>query len=526
MKVLVKKEDVLGTLGNLNAEERAFMEKNASMMCDLINKAVQGMMTSEEAELKLKNLTEKLDETLTANTELKQFNEELGKTVKNLSEAYEKAKQYGVSPVMANKFAEKFEQMMDSQKMQNFISGVEKTSGKFDGFKVKEIEAITSLTDNYEGDVLLSRQSDIMVSPFTSPKTSIRDVIRTIPGDPKQPAFTYLRVKEFDRNARYETENGRLVQSNLALEEVSATIRRVGSYFDLSKNMLMARVQLRAFLVAMIPGIITQSENAAILFGDGSKNHLQGIVNIPGVGSIEDQINEAIVSGIAGDVVSVESYADGKSCLVEFKNPISKALSAMVVTFKGASVNTSLNDPHSIIKLNDHQVIVEGAEYTGEETGIESMTFSINHASFKSVEVPNSRDVIAAILACLSFAQYTPNAIVLNPLTLFEIETEKDSIGRNLELVQEVGGRKTICGIPVIENSDMPVGKYLAGDFQNGAFLYDYTTLELQWVEDAETVLYNMVRLVFQEQLALVVTMPWSFAYGDLKELRKAITKM
>lgn len=521
----VKKEDVLGSLGNISSEERTFMEKNASMVCDLVNKAMEGLVSTDDVEQRIKSLNTKLDEAVTENTELKKFNTELGETVKKLAEEMDKAKKIGVSPLAVNKFAEKFEAMMDSAKMKNFVDGVEKTSGWFEGFSKKDIEGVTSVENNYEGNVLLSRQSDVIANPFMSPKTSIRDIIRTIPGDPAHPSFTYLRVKDFDRNARFETENGRLAQSNLALEEVTTSIRRVGSYYDLSKNLLLARVQLRAFLVATIPGIITQAENAAIVFGDGAKNHLLGITNIEGVDSIENQILETIVGGEAGDVLKVESYAEGKSCLVEFKNPIPKALSSMMITFTGAAVNTDLEQPHPIVKLNDRQVIVVDAEYKGEETGLSSMTFKINHSSFKKVDDPNSRDVVSAILACLSFAQYTPNAIMLNPLTVFHIETEKDTMGRSLDIVQTVGGRKTICGLPIVECSDMPVDAYLAGDFQNGANLYDYTNLELQWVEDAETALYNMVRLVFQEQLALVVYMPWAFAYGDLKKLKAAISR-
>lgn len=521
----VKKEDVLGNLSGLNAEERAFMEKNADMVCDLINKATNGLLSEKDVEAKVKELNEKLTKSVEEGEKLRQFNNELAEKVQKLVEIIEKAKQRGVSPLTSNKFIDRFETMMDSTKMKNFVDGVEKTSGWFDGFVAKEISNISSVENNYSGDVLISNQSKVLANPFNAPKTSIRDIIRTIPGDPAYPSFTYLRVKDFDRNATYETENGRLSQSNLSFEEVTTSIRRVGSFFDISKNLLLARIQLRSFLIAQIPGIITQAENAAVLFGDGTKSHLQGIVNVKGVESIEDQITKAIVSGEAGEVVSVESYADGKSCLVKFKSPISKALSSMVITFTGASVNTSLNEAHSIVKINDHQVIVEGAEYTGEETGLASMTFAINHASFKSVEVPNSGDVISAIFACLSFAQYTPNAIILNPMTVFAIETEKDSIGRKLDLVQNNNGVKTINGIPVIESADVPVGKYIAGDFQNGANLYDYTNLEMQWVEDAETVVYNMVRLVFQEQLALVVYMPWAFAYGSLDALKKAITK-
>jgi len=524
MKVTVK--DISASFENLSGEERKFMEKNASIVCNIVNKAIDSLLTPEQVEEKFNAFAEKIKAANLKESEaLKKQNDELCKTVKNLSAEIEKAKNRGTSIVKFSKFFDRFDEMMDSQKFKNFVDGVEKTSGWFDGFNVKEIGAISSVENNYDADIMLARQSNVMVSPFVEPTTSIRDVIRTIAGDPAHPNFTYLRVKNFDRNARFVTENGRLSQSNLEFDEVQTSIRRVGSYFDISKNLLLARVQIRAFLIAHIPGIITQAENSAVLFGDGSKNLLQGITNIPGVDSIEKQITESIVSGAAGEVVKVESYADGKSCLVEFKTPISKALSTMMITFTGAAVNTDLNTPHALTKINDRQAIIQGASFKGEETGLSTMSFVVNHCSFKSIDAPNSQDVINAITACLSFAQYRPNAIALNPITIFLMETEKDTMGRPLDLVRIVGGRKYIGTLPVIECPDMPVGMYLAGDFQNGANLYDYTNLELQWVEDAETVLYNMVRLVFQEQLGLVVYMPWAFAYGSLEELKKAITK-
>lgn len=524
MKVTTK--DISGSFENLSGEERAFMEKNAAIVCNIVNKALEGLLTPEQVEEKFKAFAEKLEKAKLEESEaLKKQNEELCTTVKNLAAEIEKAKNRGASIIKFSKFFDRFDEMMDSQKFKNFCDGVEKTSGWFDGFSVKEIGTISSVENNYDADIMLARQSNVMVSPYVEPTTSIRDIIRTIPGDQAHPNFTYLRVKNFDRNARFVTENGRLSQSNLEFEEVTTGIKRVGSYFDISKNLLLARVQIRAFLIAHIPGIMTQAENSAVLFGDGTKNLLQGIVNIPGVESIEKQITGSIVSGAAGEVLKVESHADGKSCFVEFKTPISKALSTMMITFKGAAVNTDLNKPHALIKVNDRQAIIEGAAYKGEETGLSTMSFEINHCSFKSIDAPNSQDVINAITACLSFAQYRPNAIALNPITLFVMETEKDTMGRSLDLVRIVNGRKMIGTLPVIECADMPVGMYLAGDFQNGANLYDYTNLELQWVEDAETVLYNMVRLVFQEQLGLVVYMPWAFAYGSLDELKKAITK-
>lgn len=520
----VTKKDFLGNLDGFSAEEKAFMEKNAGIVCDIINKALEGLIGSEDVEKKFKGITDQIKKDDEEKQSLLKKLDETEKVVKKLSEEMEKAKANGISVNTINKFAESFDKMMDSPKMKNFIERTEKNTGYFAGFSMKDIRNISSVENNIRADVHLTRQSNIMVNPYTGPKLALRDVIKVIEADPEHPNFSFLRVKKFDRNAQYETENGRLKQSNLELEEVTVKPRRLGSYFDLSKDLLLARLMLRAWLIAMIPGIITQAENATILFGDGKNNTLNGIANEEGVTSIEEQITGVIESGNAKSVKSIKAHKNGM--LVEFNEPLIKALNSMMITFEGAKVNTDLGTAHPIVKINDRQIYVLNCEYKGEEAeaDIAAMTFKINHASFKAIEDPNSGDVIAAIFACLSFAQYAPNAIVLNPVTLFLISREKDALGRPLDLVQNVNGVNYIGGVPVIESNVMPVGEYLAGDFQNAAFLFDYTRLEIAFAEDAETVLYNMIRLWFQEQLGLVTTMPWAFAKGNLNSLKEAIS--
>lgn len=520
----VTKKDFLGNLDGFNAEEKAFMEKNAGIVCDIINKALEGLLDTEAVEKKFKELTDQIKKDDEDKKKLVEKLDETEKVVKKLTEQMEKAKANGISVNTINKFAESFDKMMDSSKMKSFIDRTEKNTGYFAGFSMKDIRNISSVENNIRADVHLTRQSNILANPYTGPKLALRDVIKVIEADLKHPNFSFLRVKKFDRNAQYETENGRLKQSNLELEEVTVKPRRLGSYFDLSKDLLLARLMLRAWLVSMIPGIITQAENASILFGDGKNNTLNGIANEEGVTSIEEQITGTIEEGKAGSVKSILAHKDGM--LVEFNEPLAKTLDSMMITFEGAKVNTDLNTAHPLVKINDRQVYVLHTEYKGEESAedIAAMTFKVNHASFKAIEDPNSGDVIAAIFACLSFAQYAPNAIVLNPVTLFLISREKDALGRPLDLVQNVNGVNYIGGVPVIESNVMPVGEYLAGDFQNGAFLFDYTMLEIAFAEDAETVLYNMIRLWFQEQLGLVTTMPWAFAKGNLNSLREAIS--
>lgn len=195
MKVTIK--DITSSFDNLNESERAFMQKNAEFICDAVNKAAEGMLSTSEVEERFKSINEKLTASVTENESLRKQNEDLAKVVRGLSEEIEKAKNRGADLISNNKFLDRFDEMMNSKKLKDFQDGIEKASGWFDGFSVKEIANIANIENGYNGNSLLAFQSNVVTSPFAAPKMSVRDAIRTIPSDPTQPQFTYLRVKDW-----------------------------------------------------------------------------------------------------------------------------------------------------------------------------------------------------------------------------------------------------------------------------------------------------------------------------------------
>ena len=279
----VTKKDVLGSLEGFSGEEKAFIEKNADVMCGIINKAMDGTVSSSDVESQFTTLKADLAKSAKENADLTKKLDEVEGVVKNLASALEKAKSAGFTNEHVTKFNDAFDAMMKSGKMKDFIDGVTKSTGNFGGFSLKSIKDVASLENSVNADGYLSRQSYQLVNPFTAPKFSVRDAIKVLPADPTKPNFTYPVITEFDRNAQYETENGRLKQSNLKVEEKMVKPTRLGSYFDLSRDFLMSALNLRTWILSMVPGIVTQTENAGILFGDGTKNTLLGIANKPGV---------------------------------------------------------------------------------------------------------------------------------------------------------------------------------------------------------------------------------------------------
>lgn len=508
---------------NLPVEQKSFMENIVGMMCDVMNKSLEGVMTPEDVETKFKGLNDMLK--VYDNEKFNQLvedNELLLDQVKNLGESLEKMKQKGLSMGTINKFDEKLNEMLDSEKFRDFAEGKTRKSGEFSGFSLKDV---VSMTDSYAGELLITQQQNRVVSQVANKKIHMRDVLATLSGDPAYPQLAFAQVYAFNRNARFVTENGRLPESSIKVKEIQTGTKRLGTHIRISKRMLKSRVYIRSYILNMLPEAVWMAEDWNILFGDGNGENLLGIVNHTGVTSVEKIISTAVVTGNAGSVKSITGYNGNKDVVVEFVNPQDLILDGMTITFTGATVLTDLNTAHALVKMEDGRILIPGVAYSDAETSIDNMTFTVNEAGFKNIEEPNSEDVVKTAFAAMTYAQYFPNAIVMNPMTVNAMESEKDTTGRNLGIVKMTNGVKYVAGRPIIEYGGILPGKYLLGDFNQAANLVDYTTLTLEWAEDVETKLCNEVVLLAQEEVIFPIYMPWAFAYGDLSALKTAITK-
>lgn len=504
-------------------EQRTFINAMVGAFTDAINKSNNGLISDEVLTKRLTDLSKQMSENNTqALAELRKENAELVKQLKSTAETVEKLKQKGISMHTINKFDEKLQAMFDSEKFQDFAAGNTRKSGQFDGFSLKEV---VSMTDNYEGTHLITQQQSRVVSPIANKPLHMREILQVLSGDPAFPNLAFTQVDSMDRNARYVTENGRLPESSIKTKEVQTGTKRLGTHMRISKRMLKSRAYLRSYILAMMREAVYMAEDWNILFGDGNGENLLGIANHKGVMPIEKIITDNIVEGKAGSVQSVTAYNGGADALVEFTNPQPLVLDGMAITFTGATSNANLNATHNVVKVTDRQVLLLGVAISEEEASAAKMTFKVNNAAFKSIEAPNSEDVIKTAFAVMTFGQYFPNFLVLNPITVNAIDSEKDALGRNLGLVKVVNGIKYIASRPVVEYAGIPAGKYMLGDLNAGAHLVDYTSLTLEWAEDVETKLTNEVVLIVQEEVIFPVYMPWTFAYGDMNQLKLAITK-
>lgn len=517
-KLTIKEvQEIVGVkTANLPDEQKQFVNTLLGAFTDAINKSVDGLVDPTALQEALKPFIAEDGVTLTT---LAKENQELVKQVKSLSDSLEKMKKRGIGLDFISKFNERFDEMYDSPKMQDFINDREKSSGTF---AFKDI----SMSGSYTGTQLIAQQSDRVVSQATDKKLHIRDFATVLPGDPEYPIFAFQQIENVDRNARYVSENGMLPESSLKITEKSSQVSRVGHHFKLSKRALKCRTYLRGFVMNCLISGVRDAEDFQILFGDGTGDNLTGITKHKGVLPVETIISDAIFTVTSGGVESLTKLENG--VMLELKESNDLLIEGLKVVIAGATTNTGLNATFDVIKANDRCIFLEGATVTNDgklkdDAALLSLTFK--NGAYQSIESPNSIDALETAISVMTYAQFAPTVLVLNPITINAIRCEKATDGNRLEVNKDINGNPIIGGIRVVPYTGMPVGKYFLGDMQRGAQIIDYTPLTAEWADDVNTKLKNQVVLLAQAEEIVPVFCPWAFAYGSINALKAAIKK-
>ena len=515
-------EEIIGIkTATLPDDQKGFVATLVGAFTDAINKSLEDIPDTSAMKEALKPF--ELAEGETLKSLIGKETAELVNQVKNLAGALDKLKKNGVGLDFCTKFNERFEEMYTSPQFQDFMNGKEKGTSSF---AFKDISVTGNIAPG--GTVTMTNHSDVIVSQATDKKLHVRDFATVLPGDPEYPIFAFQQIYEVDRNARYVTENGMLPESSLKIKEETAQVARVGHHFKLSKRALKCKTYLRGYVMNCLLSGVRDAEDFAILFGDGSGDNLKGITRYEGVMPVESIISDTIFSGEAGAVSTISQAENG--VIVELTTAHDLLIEGLRITFAGATNNTVLNNTFDVIKLNDRQIFLEGVELTDKDASNVSadaaaMTFKVNNGAFKSVESPNSIDALETAVSVMTYGQFAPTVLVLNPITINSIRTEKATDGNRLKVVQDINANPVIAGMRVIPYTGIPAGKYFLGDMSRGAQIIDYTPLTAEWADDVNTKLKNQVVLLAQAEEIVPVFCPWAFAYGNINALKKAIAK-
>lgn len=508
----------------LEVQQALFLEKMESKMQSIVDNAIKGVITKDDVTAQVNEAIKGFENEYKAKASEEMT--ELAKQVKTLGENIAKMKSVGFSNEYLADFAAKVDEMLDSQQMRDFVANRSKSTGRFTNLTMKDI----SMTNDYSGNVLITQQSDRIVSNVGHNKQHMKDLITTLDIEPEHTSLAYTQIYHVDRNARYVAENGMLPESMFKVKEATAGLNRVGTYVRVSKRMLKSRAYVRSFILNLLPEAVFNAMDAQILFGDGSGENPTGITRYEGVLPVETIIGTAIYNGAAGSVEKIESRANNTGIVVVLKEPIDIMRDGMQITFGASDSSITYKNAldgksFEVIKETDTRLIIDGVAFSGAEAHPELITFTVNHGAFKSVETPNAQDALEAAAAVMTYGEFAPTVIALNPITLFQMLTEKDTTGRRLDFVRDAFGNMTVAGIPLVSTNAIPTGKYFIGDCRNGVNIVTYTALNVEFVEGVDEKLKNQTVCLAQMELMLPVYCPWAFAYGSVSALKSAITK-
>lgn len=133
-----------------------------------------------------------------------------------------------------------------------------------------------------------------------------------------------------------------------------------------------------------------------------------------------------------------------------------------------------------------------------------------------TVSSPTSIDMLRLAMLQGALALYPATGIVLNEADWARIELTKTTDGAYLFANPQGTVEARMWGLPVVATPAMEIDKFLVGNFQIGATLYDRMGVEvLISTENVDDFEKNLATMRAEERLALAVKRPAAFIYGD-----------
>lgn len=380
-----------------------------------------------------------------------------------------------------------------------------------------ELKAV-SITDDYTGTSrthITFRDPNVIDHPKVE-RLNIRDLMMVSPID--EPFLAFIEVYDWDRQSNVVTENGVLQESSFKLREATVQAKRLGTHVDISKRMLKANQFLMNHLMMRLPAQVKYHEDFQLLFGDGTGNNLDGLFHD---GQDFTTTVNTTVTGAAGDVASVETYNGGTQAIITFTSEQNQLQNGDSITIANATAGV-YNDTFSFVLLDPKRILITVAYVAEADTS--AWTFTSANAFKDSIENAQQLDVIKVAKTLITQQEYQPTGIVLNPVDVTKMEVLKGSDEHYLSIERMENGIMMIGGIPVVETTAMPAGKFLVGDFMMGAALAEFTGLTLEFSESTQEKLKNTVEAIIYEEILFPIYNRFMFVTGDFSTAITAIS--
>jgi len=235
-------EELKGQLDGISKSIDAKIEKSNSDVVNNVVEKANEIVKSEVSEMATK-LNERLDAMEVANK--KQFNSQKKVTFKS---ALQEALDNGA------------------------VEGLAKGNSRSASF---ELKADMTIGADFTGEVIPADRVPGYKFDPTRP-VHVRQLLAT--GSTQSDVVRYVKESGYSNGAAATAEGATLGQSDFDMTAADANVRKIGTYFRISEEMLADTPQLTSYLSARAPEKLLEVEDAQILSGDGTGANLSGII--------------------------------------------------------------------------------------------------------------------------------------------------------------------------------------------------------------------------------------------------------
>jgi HK97 family phage major capsid protein len=215
-----------------------------------------------------------------------------------------------------------------------------------------------------------------------------------------------------------------------------------------------------------------------------------------------------------------------KSCEVKKISAFIKVSKEMLadIPFMQGEINAELME---LVELKLDEQILLGDGLGNNMTGIDANATAFAAGSFAAaVPSANNSDVLRVAIAQIAGNNFAANYILLNPEDAAAMELTKDTNGQYTYpvFIDEAGMR--VKGLPVIENTGVPVGTFYVGDFtKSNLRMREDMNVSVGYVNDDFT--KNLVTILVEARACQFVKSNHygAFVKGDFATAIAAIDK-
>ncbi|RVO81905.1 phage major capsid protein [Sinorhizobium medicae] len=125
-------------------------------------------------------------------------------------------------------------------------------------------------------------------------------------------------------------------------------------------------------------------------------------------------------------------------------------------------------------------------------------------------------DTVGLAILQNALADFPADGIVMHPSDWMRIRLLKDTDGKYILGDPQAVITPSLFGLPVVATQAMAVDKFLVGNFQAAATLYDRWAARVEVsTEHADFFVRNLVAILAEERIGLAVKQPLALTYGD-----------